>query len=304
MAQASDVPPPSNGTVPGAEPGNDVLVRPMSRVELAFFVARANVAAVRQRRVFRDVQHVFFLVGYPRSGSTLIGSMLNAHPEMVIAHESDLFRYVHRGIGRNQLFAILLMRDQQFAEMDRQWNGFDYALREGAQGQFLRLRVIGDKHAGRAARRLHEDPPLLERFRHVVGVPIRSLHIVRNPYDNIASIARNRGLPLARAIDIYRRLGVAVDDVCGRLRPDELFEVRYEDFTADPARWLTEICHFAGVGVEADYVASCAALADPGGRQSRTGVEWAPDERSAVEQIIGSRPVLAGYTFDADAQLP
>jgi hypothetical protein len=280
----------------GGEPGNDSLGKPMTRLELASFMGKATIEARRHRREFADVERVFFLVGYPRSGSTLIGSMLNAHPQMLIAHESDLFRYVRRGVSRNQLFAILLLRDQEFSEVDRHWNGFDYAL--GDQGQFESLRVIGDKHAGRAARRLHEDPPLIERFRRVVGVPIRSLHIVRNPYDNIASIAHNRSLPVSRAIDIYRRLGVAVDDVLGRLRPEELFEVRYEAFTADPASWLTDICHFAGVEVTPEYIDSCAALADPGGRRGRTRVEWSPAERAEVEQIITSRSVLDGYTFD------
>ena len=181
--------------------------------------------------------------------------------------------------------------------MERQWNGFDYAV-NGNQGQFAYLRVIGDKHAGRAARRLHENPQLLDRFRQVVDVPIRSLHIVRNPYDNIASIAHNRRLPLASAIDIYRRLGVAVDDVVGRLRPEELFEVRYEAFTAEPATRLTDICHFAGVEVSTEYVASCAALADPDGRRGRTRFEWSPSEREQVEALIAARSVLAGYTFD------
>jgi hypothetical protein len=281
---------------PGGELGNDTLSKPMTRLELASFLGKATLQGMRHRREFADVKHVFFLLGYPRSGSTLIGSMLNAHPQMVIAHESDLFRYVRRGVTRNQLFAILLLRDQEFAGVDRQWNGFDYAV--GDQGQFTDLRVIGDKHAGRAARRLHENPPLLDRFRHVVGVPIRSLHNVRNPYDNIASIAHNRSLPVAKAIDIYRRLGVAVDDVLGRLKPEELFEVRYEDFTADPATWLTDICHFAGVEVTSEYVAACSALAEPGGRRGRHRVEWSATERDEVTEIIGSRRVLSGYTFD------
>jgi hypothetical protein len=281
----------------GGDPGNDVLYKPMSRLELASFMGKATIEGVLHRRSFADIEHVFFLVGYPRSGSTLIGSMLNAHPQMVIAHESDLFRYVRRGVSRAQLFAILLQRDRQFADVERQWNGFDYSL-GGNQGQFTHLRVIGDKHAGRAARRLHEDQPLLDRFRSVVRVPIRSLHIVRNPYDNIASIAHNRSLPLVRAIDIYRRLGIAVDDVRGRLRPEELFEVRYEDFTADPAPGLTHICHFAGVEVTPDYVTACANMADPSGRRGRTRFEWSASERDEVEQLIASRSVLAGYTFD------
>jgi Sulfotransferase family len=294
----SDPPNSSSESPSGNQAGNDALAKPTSRVELASFIGKATIFGLRHRRDFHDVEKVFFLVGYPRSGSTLIGSMLNAHPEMVIAHESDLFRYVRPGVGRSQLFAILLLRDRQFAEVERQWNGFDYALDSGNQGQFLRLRVIGDKHAGRAARRLHEDRQLLDRLRRIVEVPIRSLHIVRNPYDNIASIAHNRNLPLERAIDIYRRLGVAVDDVRDRLHPDEVFEVRYEDFTADAAKWLTDTCHFAGVDAPDEYVEACAALADPGGRRSRSRFTWSQAELEAVQDMITSRSVLAGYRFD------
>jgi hypothetical protein len=281
------------------EPGIDVqLWKPVSRLEFGKFVAAATVDSVKYRKDFRDVERVFFLVGYPRSGSTMIGSMLNAHPEMVIAHESDLFRYVRPGVTRNQLFAILLRRDRQFAEVDRRWNGFDYAL-DGNQGQFVRLRVIGDKHAGRAARRIHEDPAVLDRFRRVVKVPIRVLHIVRNPYDNIASIAANRDLPLGRAIEIYRTLGVAVDEVLGRLHSDELSTTRYEEFTKHPAESLANLCQFIGVDAPEGYIEACAALADPGGRQSRSRFEWSDSERREIDEVIASRPVLHGYTFES-----
>jgi Sulfotransferase family len=290
---------PSGGEEIAGEPGIDFqLSKPTTWLDFGKFVAAATVDSVKHRRDFRDVERFFFLVGYPRSGSTLIGSVLNAHPEMVIAHESDLFRYVRPGITRNQLFALLLRRDRQFAAVDRRWNGFDYALDSEHQGRFVHLRVIGDKHSGRAARRIHQDPALLDRLRRVVKVPIRVLHIIRNPFDNIASIAHNRDLPVARAIEIYRSLGVAVTDVCGRLHSDELFEVRYEEFTKNAAESLTGLCRFIGVEAPAEYVKACAALTDPGGRQSRTRFEWSGSERQQVERIIASRPVLEGYTFE------
>ena len=297
MSEPAAIP---TGDSPGpGEPGIDVqLWRPQSRFDVGKFVVAATFDGVRHARTFRDVEKVFFLIGYPRSGSTLIGSMLNAHPEMVIAHESDLFRYVRPGMTHNQLFAILLRRDQQFAEVDRRWNGFDYSLDRGDQGRFVRLRVIGDKHSGRAARRLHEDPALLDRFRRTVKVPIRVLHIIRNPYDNIASIAHNRELPLSRAIEIYRDLGYAVDDVRERLRSDELYEVRYEDFTKEPSSSLIHLCRFIGVEAPDDYVKACAALVDQAGRRSRSRFEWSESERHVVEEIIAARSVLHGYTLD------
>jgi hypothetical protein len=89
-----------------------------------------------------------------------------------------------------------------------------------------------------------------------------------------------------------------VTDVCGMLDADELFEVRYEEFTKNPAESLTNLCRFIGVDAYESYVKACAALADPGGRRSRSRFEWSEAERQEVEDIIASRPLLQGYTFD------
>ncbi len=285
-------------TPPNGAPGNDQLAKPKSRPELARFVGRATLEGFRHRRAFRDVERFFFLVGYPRSGSTLIGSLLNAHPEMVIAHEADSLRYVRPGITRNQLFAILLERDREFAALERRWNGFDYSLPGLDQGRFTRLRVIGDKHAGRAARRLRDEPGLLDRLRAVADVPIRVLHVTRNPFDNIASIARNRELPLAQAIEIYGDLGVAVDGARALLSREELLDLSYESILSDPGGGISAILRFIGIGASAEYVTSCASLVDRGGRRGRATLEWSTDERRQVEEIVASRPLLAGYRFE------
>ena len=87
-------------------------------------------------------------------------------------------------------------------------------------------------------------------------------------------------------------------DVLGRLHADELCEVRYEEFTRNPAEALTALCHFIGVDAPDDYVRACAALADPGGRHSRTRFEWSEAERREVGDIIASTPRLEGYTFE------
>lgn len=273
------------------------LPPPRTRPQLASFVARATVEGLLHRRSLREVERFFFMIGYTHSGSTLVGTLLNAHPEMVIAQEVDCLRYVRPGITRNALFAMVLMRDREFATIDRSYHGFEYAVPDGDQGRFTNLRVIGDKHAGRAIRRLDSHPGLLDRTRARVGVPIRVLHLLRNPFDNIASIARNREMPLTSAIEIYRRLGNAVDRMRTEFRADELCEIRYEQFIADPTGSLDEVCRFIGVETTPRYLSSCATLIDAGGRRGRHRASWAPDEIRLVEDLIAARPCLAGYSF-------
>ena len=259
---AFPIPPPEadGPTTPPAGPGsarpnegedeNDLALRPPdTRWAEAALLARAAVGGIRNRRALRQVETFFLMLGYARSGSTLVGSLLDAHPDMVVAHEADILRYVRSGVSRSQLFAILLERDRQFGRIERQWHGFDYTVPGGFQGRFTTLRVIGDKHAGRATRALGHDPQLLERLRARVRVPIRVLHVTRNPFDNIASIAQSRGLALSPAIDVYVKLSSMADVVRGRLAAPELLDVSYESVVADPARRLAEICAFVGVRI-------------------------------------------------------
>ena len=82
----------------------------------------------RRRPPLKDVQRFCFFIGYARSGHSLVGSLLNAHPRMVIAHELDALRYVRMGFSRSQIYALLLEQDERFAAIGRTWSGYDYTV--------------------------------------------------------------------------------------------------------------------------------------------------------------------------------
>ena len=114
----------------------------------------ATIDGFVNRRTFRDVERFFFMIGYTNSGSTLVGTLLNAHPEVVVAQEADCFRYVRPGITRNTLYAMLILRDRQFAGIDRSYHGFEYsrARRRPRQVHFA-------ASCGRQARRPSDPSP-------------------------------------------------------------------------------------------------------------------------------------------------
>jgi hypothetical protein len=264
------------------------------------FFGRMTVEGIRHRHEFRDVQRFCFFVGYPRSGTTLLGTLLNAHPEIVISQEADAVRYLRPGVTRNALFALLLRRDREFASQGRGWNGFDYEVPGLHQGRFDRLRVIGDKKAAMTALRFDDDPARLDRLRAFVRVPLCALHLVRNPFDTIASIARNNDVPLVEAISRYRQFGQVVDRSIARLTERELFQLRYEDFVLDPSRWLNALCESLGVRATQAYLRGCALVVEPTVRRGRDTAAWSDAELAEIADIVASRPVLAGYGFDTD----
>ena len=68
---------------------------------------------------FRDIETYCMFIGYPRTGHSLIGSLLDAHPRIVIAHELDAVNLFKRGFSRNQVFHLLLENSKKMAAMGR-----------------------------------------------------------------------------------------------------------------------------------------------------------------------------------------
>jgi hypothetical protein len=276
-------------TQPEAPAGGSALTRQ----------ARAAIDAIRLRRSLAHVESFCFFLGYARSGSTLVGALLNAHPEIVIANELDVLHYVALGTPKTEIFSLLLERDRAFAHSGNQWTGYDYQVGGQSQGTFTRLRVIGDKRAGRSTHRLGERPELLDALRRTVGVPLRVIHVVRNPFDTITTRAWHRSRRVAPAIEQYRGLGATVDEVRSLLGPEELLDVRYESFTQRPEQHLRQLCDFLGVTPSSSYLRACSSIVVPSPSRSRDRLPWSGDERREVQAIIEGRPVLAGYDFDS-----
>ena len=280
----------------GAPPALDGLPDPRTRRQWASLYVSSALRA-RRSPAFADVERFCFFIGYARSGHTLIATLLNAHPEVVVAHELDAVRYVRHRFGRTQLFSLLLLRDQQFGSIGRTWSGYQYEVPAQFQGQFDRLRVIGDKRARSSVLQIARRPQLLDRFRRVVKAPIRVIHVTRNPFDNIATEVRRHNMSLTQGIEWYEQICQAVDLVRPMLDPEELVDVSYETFARDPRTGLAGLCGFLGVEAEPSYLDACAGIVWPTTKRTRDAIPWTGGERRAVERLIERYDVLSSYTF-------
>lgn len=258
-------------------------------------------AAPRHRSLFDEVETYCMFVGHARSGSTLLGALLSAHPSIVIAHELDALRFVRWRFGRDQLFELLLRKDAEFTAAGHRHgrNPYHYAVPDGWQGRFRELKVIGDKKAGASVRKLGEHPELMGRLRRTVGVPVRILHTVRNPFDNISTISRH-GKSLEKAVHRYFERCDTIQRIRESAAPEEVGEVRHEELVADPVAVLSRLCTLLGVEADGDYLTRCASIVRPSPNRTRLRTEWTPELIDAVERRIGDYPFLTGYAFEEE----
>jgi hypothetical protein len=247
------------------------------------------------RRRFRDVRAYCMFIGYPRSGHSLVGSLLDAHPRAVVAHELDALGLVARGWGRSGLFEAIVAHDGRFTSAGRQWHGYDYRVPGQWQGRFEVIEVIGDKKGGGSTLHLMRDPGLLDELRRIVGVPLRLVHHVRNPYDNIATMARAAQEPLSAAVSRYLGLCSTVRAVLDRCDATEVVSMRHETLVAQPRDELRRVGELLGLSTTPDYLDDCASIVFPDARQTRDDAEWTPELGERVGLAIAEYPFLSGY---------
>ena len=262
----------------------------------AWVVSTAD--AIRYRKAFSSLEAFCMFIGNPRSGSTLLGSLLDAHEEVVIAQDLNILRFVRSGFSRGQIFSIAVRGSRAFTSAGRRWAGYSYMVPGGAQGTFTTLRVVGDKRANGTLRMLRRYPHLLDRARARLRLPLRLLHVVRNPFDNIATIARRREVPLERAMEQYFRDCDTVVSVRSGLAPGELIDVRHEDVVSRPQQTLAAVCAFLGVEASDAYLERATSIVFAEPRLTRTTVEWSDRLRREVEEQIERHAFLRGYSFE------
>jgi hypothetical protein len=264
---------------------------------------RAAIATRRAPHQFDNVRTFCFFVGHNKSGTSMLGGLLDAHPWIVLSDEVDALRYVEAGFPRDQLFHRIVRGSR--AELRkgrvtaRRLQPYSYLVPGQWQGRTECPLVVGDGTCGTATRRLHENPDLLDRLRGIVpGVDVKVLHVIRNPFDPISVMMVRGRRTFENAIEHYFRACHALTDIRWRIPPEDLLPVRHEDFVSRTPRELGRVCGFLGVDAPPAYLNACTSIIRDAPDRSRDLVEWTPFWIRRVERELTAFDFLEGYSYE------
>ena len=254
--------------------------------------------------LFDNLSCFCLFIGHGRSGSTLVGALLNAHRNVVLANELNAVRCVERGMRREHLLNhIYATARNQARHGSAGGGGYSYAVPGQWQDRHEAIRVIGDRKAGTTAIQLFRDPTLLARVQATVELPLRFVCVVRNPFDSITTTFRktvrrpNEPAPshLRRQIDAYFDRWSAVVEVHRALGDEHVIAVRHEDMVSDTRAQLARLCEFFGLTAHDDYLDACAGIVQRKPNVTRRDDAWEPELVSLVRERQASIPWLAAY---------
>lgn len=279
------------------------------RFRLKRYSRQAWQYVLNNPRAFDDLEKVCLFIGYQRSSHSLMGSILDAHPEAVVAHELDALTYVKEGFSREQLFALMLQNSQHHGRKGREQTGYSYQVPNQYQGTCNKLRVIGDKRGNRTSQWLRTNPELLGELKQLIGLPLHFVHVTRNPFDNIATMAkRDRRVKgntakitegiLEHAKNEYIRTSQVIERVRNQLDDGEFFTMHIEDFLAYPGHYLRELMDFLDLPVTEQYLADAQRILFSQPRKSRFSISWPTHMIEEVEQYVQTFYCLRDYHFN------
>jgi hypothetical protein len=264
---------------------------------------RTTLSARRDATSFDDVRTFCCFIGHNKSGSSMLGGLLDAHPRIVVSDEIDALHYVDAGFRREQIFA--LSRRGAAAEARngrvtaRRLTPYSYAVPGQSQGAATRPLVVGDTTTGTSTRRLGARPELLDDLRRTMGtVDVRFVHVIRNPFDPIAVMMVRGGRSFRSSIDHYFAACDTLVDLRSRIATATLHSVRYEDFVLQPRDELAALCRFLGADAGEHYLRSCTAIVHAIPDRSRSMVGWTRALIDEVEDRSTAYEFLRGYTYE------
>jgi len=172
------------------------------------------------------------IVGNPRSGSTLLGAAIDAHPLAVVANETEGSVNLWRTLPGPEILRTIYERARANAATGRLSEGYRYQIGPAPDVK-PDIRLVGDKTWNPTILTLHGNPGLLpsleERLCGFLGLPVVAEHRAavarilferpRRTAEAIPWTAAQRGVIMKRMAD-YEFLRRYDTDFPGRPGPD------------------------------------------------------------------------------------
>ena len=224
-----------------------------------------------------------------------------------MSNELNALRHLRNGLTAEQLFRVIyLVSQRQVRRGSRGGGGYTYAVADQWQGKHDRLLVIGDRKAGATAFELVKDSRLLEILDKKVALDRRFVHVIRNPFDTIATTyhktdpkaGEDASMHLQREIRNYFARCSAVSQIEERYGRQSVCNIFHEALIASPKQELARLCEFLAVDAPDSYLESCASIIMANANQSRRTIDWSDHEMSMVREGMASYHWLKNYGFD------
>ena len=207
----------------------------------------------------------FFIIGRPRSGTTLLRTLLDAHPNVIIPHESpvilNLFNKYKKKIIWSEKDFHRFFEDVKSQHIFGIWNIDQKKLLSSlleCKGKNTFQNMIRLLYAGFISVYKKKEPQIMGdknpvysyNFKRLFPVfpEARFIHLTRDYRDQIVSMKKMDFEMPDPALVAYRwKLSVKEVSAFSMKYPDRFYTLKYEDLVTNPELKMRDVCGFLGI---------------------------------------------------------
>jgi len=252
---------------------------------------------------FGSLKNFCMFIGYPYSGHSLVGSIIDAHPNAAISHELHVGKLLKKGYTKERIFSMIILNSIKFAQEGRTWNNYSYAIPGEWNGRFTNPQVIGDKKGGKSSKFLSKKPEVFEIIGTSLGLPVKYIHVIRNPYDIISTLFRKTQNPstdsISITIDKFLKRIVRTDNIRKTIPVNDWLDVYHEKIIASPEESVKTLFRFLDLELPDGFVENCRKVIYSEPHKSRFDVTWTTNEIARVAEEMKKYELFSGYSFNS-----
>lgn len=265
--------------------------------------------------IIRGVKRFLFFVGY--TGNGLVASMLDAHPHIVISHEYSLFdkwqMQPNEHSDKHWLFNTLYSKSRLRTSHSTMVNGstMNLVIPGSWQGQYENfLSIIGDNSGWSTVEVFKRDKQkfvdVYNQLKTTVQMPIDVIHVIRNPYDHIATMlshernATDDGDKESTEVQVIRffELVESVIDMTNTVHLN-IIAIHTIDMITKPKITMRMLCDWLRISCSEQFLQMCTHKIFSSEPKSRHLIKWTPYLIELVTQNIQKYHHLRRYSLSS-----
>jgi len=154
--------------------------------------------------------------------------------------------------------------------------------------------VVGGKKGGKTSNDFIDRPKLFHHiFDDIIKIPVKWIHVQRNPYDNISSFRKAKG---DGAIDLYEKHNEGVKWI---LKNKECITIHLDDLCKNTKEVMRRLCDYYEIPIINKHLNHCRNVVWKKPKITRYNVKWWTEERiERVKKLISENNYMRGYSYE------
>lgn len=226
-----------------------------------------------------NIESFVIFLGHAHSGHSIIGALLDAHPEVAISNEINIPKLIlDHQLDKTNIFKLTLAYSLNSIQWKGEKNtGYKYGIKNSFQGKTKYPKILGDKKGGGSTRVLRMHPEIINQLFETFKDKLKIIIVLRNPKDNIAAYSYywKQELALQHIQRYYENLETTLN--IEKKYKDHCIKIQHSDFISNPFKIYKALLTFLNLKADDQMIQKWTSIVNNKENKRSNEINW-PDE--------------------------